>query len=298
MDLNRLGLFVQVVDAGTLTGAARALGVTTSGVSRGLTTLEQELGVRLLQRTTRKLSLTSAGRAYYNQLRGALAQMNDATLAVSNMGEEPRGAIRITAPPALTPMLMPLIAEFLRRHPKISIELLSSQRMVDLVEDGIDLAVRIGRLRDSSLIARRVAQMITGLYASRDYVRGHGQPKKPEELAGHNCVLFRAPKGHDQWQLNDGERVARVEVSGSIQVDEIPSLHQAVAAGLGIGSMSFFSAARIKNLVRILPRYTSGTLPISLVSPSRRLEPARVVLLRDFLAQRMSALPWRGSRST
>jgi DNA-binding transcriptional LysR family regulator len=162
------------------------------------------------------------------------------------------------------------------------------------VSRALDLAVRVGRLSDSSLIARRVGSLVTGLFASREYVARNGQPRRPADLTRHNCVLFRGQGGKATWLLRDGKREYPVEVTGSLEVDDIPSIHQAVTANIGIGIVSFFSSSRIEGLVRILPRYISGELPISLVSPSKRLEPARVVLFRDFLAAKLSALPWRG----
>ena len=154
--------------------------------------------------------------------------------------------------------------------------------------------MRIGRLRDSSLIAKRVGKLVTALFASREYVERRGRPRKLSDLARHNCVLFRSHGSSDTWRLFDGEGEHRVEVSGSLEVDEIPSLHQAVLAGLGIGSISLYLSSKMKGLTRILPGYVFGELPISLVSPSKRLEPARVVLLRDFLATKLSFQPRRG----
>jgi DNA-binding transcriptional LysR family regulator len=261
---------------------------------RALARLEEDLGVRLIQRTTCRLSLTEAGRGYLEQVRGALARLDEASLAVSEMGEEPRGLVRITAPPALVGILVPFVAEFLQRYPKIYLDLLSSQGLVDLVEHGLDLAVRIGKLRDSTLIARRVGHMVTGLFASREYVKRHGKPLKLSDLARHNCVLFRSQDGKDTWCLREGNRTPLVDVTGSIAVDEIPSLHQAVMAGIGIGAISFFSSSKMSGLVRVLPRFISADLPISLVSPSKRLEPARVVLLHDFLATKLAAVSWHG----
>lgn len=294
MDLNLVSLFLRVVEAGSFTKAAGELGMTTSGASRALMRLEEDLGVRLLQRTTRKLALTAAGRTYFEQVRGALAQVNEASAAASEMGEEPRGTVRITAAPAMTVILIPFVAEFLERYPKIRIELVSSQGIVDLVERGLDLAVRLGRLRDSSLIARRVGSLVRGLFASRQYIERNGRPRSLADLSRHNCVLFRGRDGKDTWSLRSGKREYRVAVSGSFEVDDIMSMYQAVAAGIGIGAISFFSSTRIGGLVRVLPGYVAGDVPISLVSPSRRLEPARVVLFRDFLAAKLSSLPWRG----
>jgi DNA-binding transcriptional LysR family regulator len=292
MDLNAISLFLRVVEAGSFTKAADQLNMATSGVSRALTRLEEELGVRLLQRTTRKLSLTSAGRICFDQVRGALAQVDEASLAVTEMGEEPRGSVRITAPPTMVGVLIPFLAEFLERYPKIRIEVVSSQGIVDLAELGLDLAVRLGRLRDSSLIARRVGNLVTALFASPEYIASQGRPRSPADLAKHNCVLFRGRGGKDIWHLRDRRQEHQVEVTGTLEVDDIPSIHQAVAAGIGIGVISLFSSSRMEGLVRILPSYLCGDLPISLVSPSKRLEPARVVLFRDFLAAKLSSLRW------
>ncbi len=294
MDFNAVSLFVRVVEAGSFTRAAAQLGITTSGVSRAVARLEAELGVRLLQRTTRKLSLTAAGRTYFDQVRGALARLEEAGSTAIEMGAEPRGSVRLTAPPGLVGALIPFVAAFLLRYPKIGVQLSCSQGIVDLVEEGFDLALRLGRLRDSSLVARRVGHLVTGLFASRGYVARNGLPRTPADLAQHDCVLFRSQGGKATWRLSDGEREHLVEVTGRIEVDEIPSLHQAVLNGIGIGSISFFSSARMRGLVRVLPNYVTGELPVSLVSPSRRLEPARVVLLRDFLAAKLASLRWRG----
>lgn len=294
MDLNRVSLFVRVVEAGSFTKAGAELGVTTSSVSRALGRLEEDLGVRLLQRTTRRLSLTAVGRAYFDQVRGALALLQEAGAMASEMGEEPRGVVRVTVPPSLASLLIQMIATFQQRYPKIRVELSVAQRLVDLVDEGFDLAVRVGPLRDSSLVARRVGTLRSGLFASRDYVRRRGRPQKLADLAKHDCVLFRSRGGKATWHLRDGERERTIEVTGPLDVDEIPSAHQAVLAGVGIGFMSFFASSRTRGLVRILPRYVSSDIPVSLVSPSKRLEPARVVLLRDSLAAHLTALPWRG----
>lgn len=294
MDLNRVSLFSRVVEAGSFTKAATQLGITTSSVSRALQRLEEDLGVRLLQRTTRRLSLTAAGRAYFDQVRGALALLQEAGAAATEMGEEPRGVVRVTIPPSLVNQVIAMLASFQQRYPKIRVELSVAQRVVDLVEESFDLAVRVGPLRDSSLVARRVGTLRSGLFASRDYVRRRGRPQKLADLAKHDCVLFRSHGGKTTWHLRDGERERTIEVTGPLEVDEVPSAHQAVVAGVGIGLMSFFVSARMRGLVRILPRYVSADIPVSLVSPSKRLEPARVVLLRDFLAVHLAALPWRG----
>jgi DNA-binding transcriptional LysR family regulator len=294
MNLNGVNTFIHVVEARSFSRAAENLGITTSGVSRALAKLEDELGIRLLQRTTRKLSLTAAGRAYFDQVKGALAMVDEASAAAAEMGEQPRGSVRLTAPPGLVVWTIPFIAEFQESYPNVCVELSCSQDIVDLVEHGLDLALRIGRLQDSSLIARRVGRLVTGLFASREYIRRKGRPRKPADLAKHNCVLFRGKGGKDTWRLRDTDREYLVDVTGSLDVDDIPSAHQAIAAGIGIGSIALFTSRTIDGVVRVLPRYVYADLPINLVWPSRRLEPARVVLFRDFLAKKLMRLRWGG----
>src|SRR5258706_10135771 len=157
MDLNRLALFVRVVDTGSFTGAAAALGMRKSSVSRGVARLEEELGVRLLHRTTRKLTLTDAGRSYVERVRESIEGVDEATAAVRELGHEPQGLVRVTAVPEFAQRgLADLVVRFLRRHPKISIELVLTSRTVDLVEEKIDIAIRAGVLRDSTLVGRKI----------------------------------------------------------------------------------------------------------------------------------------------
>lgn len=167
VDLNRIAVFARVVEAGSFTAAAAALGLRKSSVSRSVAALEAELGIRLLQRTTRKLSVTDAGRAYYDRARDALAGLDEARQAVSSLGAEPRGLVRVTAPVDLAGDLAAVTSAFLRAHPDVRIEMLLTARYVDLVKEGFDLAVRAGALTDSSLLARKLGDADLGLFASR-----------------------------------------------------------------------------------------------------------------------------------
>jgi DNA-binding transcriptional LysR family regulator len=298
MEFNDAGLFARVVEAGSFTRAATETGMTKSGVSRAIKRLEEDLGVRLLQRTTRKLSLTGAGRAYFDRVRGALAIMTEAAESVSEMGHEPRGLVRMTSPPDLAIVLMPIIAGFAREYPGIRVEWSLSVRVADLVEEGFDLAVRVGHLKDSSLIATRVGLQTPGLFASRDYVRRRGRPAVPAELEGHDFVLFRTRGGGQNWRdsltLRDGHSEHTIAVHGLLEVDEVMTIRHAVVAGMGIGPVPLSFDTRRDALVRILPGWTLPGIPVSVVSVSRRLEPARVVLFRDYLATRLSRVRWRG----
>src|SRR5262245_19114285 len=191
MDLNRISLFVAVVEARSFSAAARTLGVPKSSVSRGVAQLESDLGVRLLQRTTRALHLTDAGHAYFDQVSRALAAVGEATAQVSDMQGSARGVVRLTAPTDM-PALAALLARFVELHPEIHVETVITARHVDLVEEGIDLAVRAGKLRDSSLIARRAGRDVMALFASPRYLKRNPPPRRVRDLAEHQCLMFRA----------------------------------------------------------------------------------------------------------
>jgi DNA-binding transcriptional LysR family regulator len=298
MDFNHVHLFARVVETGSFSRAAAEAGLSKSGVSRAIRRLEDDLGVRLLQRTTRKLSLTGAGRAYFDRVRGALAIVHEAGEAVSEMGHEPRGLVRLTSPPDLAGVLMPIIAGFVREYPGIRIEWSLSVKVVDLVEEGFDLAVRVGQLKDSSLVAVRVGTQTPGLFASRDYIRRRGHPKVPEDLREHDFVLFRTRGGGQNWSDSlrlCSDREERIIVpKGALEVDEVMTIRYAVAAGIGIGPVPLSFDTSRDHLVRLLPEWTLPGIPVSLVSVSRRLEAARVVLFRDRLAAGLKRARWRG----
>ena len=194
MDLNRINSFATVVETESFTAAADTLGTSKSVVSRAIQGLEQELGIRLLERTTRKLSLIAAGRTYFDSIRGALSRLEEASSFVSGMGQEPRGVVRMSAADTGGLLLPRIVHDFVTRFPRIRIELSLSARIVDLVEEGFDLALRSGRLLSSSLIARRIGNQTSGLYASPDYVRRRGRPKTLRELADHDCMVLRRPE--------------------------------------------------------------------------------------------------------
>jgi DNA-binding transcriptional LysR family regulator len=297
MDLNLVTAFVRVVEQQSFTGAAKALNLPKSSVSRRVTELEEELGVQLLHRTTRKLALTEAGRSYFEQAERALSELNAAAESAAGMDTEARGIVRVTAPVDIGVMgLADILGEFLREYPDIHVELSISSRVVNLVDEGFDIGVRAGKTRDASLVARRVGNAALGLYASADYLQRRGQPRSLDELAEHDCVLFRAQHGKALWTLEGpGGETSSVEVRGRINVDEMLFVRQAVGVGLGIGllpAIVIASCARAKPLdvvERVLPELSmGGGTDVSVVTPSGPKRPRRVTLLRDFLVQRLA----------
>ncbi|HWA75942.1 MAG TPA: LysR family transcriptional regulator [Polyangiaceae bacterium] len=297
IDLNHVAWFVRVVESESFTRAAEGLGLRKSSLSRAVSRLEEDLGVRLLQRTTRRLSLTDAGRAYFAQARSALAGLADAAATVSDMGKEPRGVVRLTTPVDIGVILLTdVIARFVSDYPLIHIDLSLTSRVVDLVAEGFDLAVRAGRLEDSSLMARRVGSADLGLFAAPSYLSRKGTPASLAELANHDCVLFRGRDGHGEWKLSGPSGEESIHVKGPVSVDDLLLVQQAVEAGIGIGLLPLFvvgSCAKHREksrLVRLLPDAALRGSALHVVSPSARHQPTRVALFRDFLCEALAAL--------
>jgi DNA-binding transcriptional LysR family regulator len=287
MDLNRAAVFVRVVDEGGFTAAGRALRLPKSSVSRSVALLEEELGARLLQRSTRKLRLTEAGSAFYERASRGLAGVQEAAAAVADLQGLLRGPIKITAPADAGMWLVaPLVARFVAEHPGVHIELALTGRMVDLVAEGFDFALRAGTLADSRLVARRLRSYPLGLYAAPAYLKRRGTPATVDQLADHDCVMFRPDRGRTRWKLTSRDGDQTVEVRGPVGADDFSFLQRMVVAGSGIGLLpGFLCLAGIGRgeLVRVLPDYTWGAGDFHLVYPSARYLPQRAAAFRDFL---------------
>jgi len=291
MDYNRAARFVRVVKHGSFTAAAEELGIPKSSVSRSISQLERDLGVRLLHRTTRKLSLTDAGQAYYDAVVGAVAGLDEAESAARELGAEPRGPVRISLLPDLDANeLAAALARFNRRHPAIRLELSFSSRRVDLVAEGFDLAVRAGKLEDSSLVGRRIGAMDAALFAAPSYLRRRGRPRTIDELPEHDFVLYRAQAGRSTLHLTgpDGER--SIEVTGPLVSDQLSFCAAAAVAGIGMALLPttiVLDTARDGQLETVLPGWVSIGATLNVVMPSARQLPARVALVRDFLVEHL-----------
>ncbi|MDB4945652.1 MAG: Transcriptional regulator, LysR family [Labilithrix sp.] len=299
MDLNRVAAFVRVVTDGSFTAAARSLGLPKSSVSRSVSQLEQDLGIRLLHRTTRQLHLTDAGAAFYERASHALTDIDEATTAAAEAQTELSGVVRLTAPTDLGIWaLAPLVRRFTRKHPGIRVELKLTGRVVDLVAEGVDLAVRAGPLRDSSLIARRVGDIESFVYASPRYLARRGTPAAVAELAEHECVLFRPVNGRSTWALAsaDGAETAAVDVTGAIGCDDLSYVRASVMSGAGVGLLPSFilvAAERTGRVRRVLPSWSTRSAPLHIAYPSARFVPQRVVALREHLLRGLGSLVHR-----
>ena len=288
MDLNRVSAFVRVVQDGSFTAAARALGLPKSSISRSVAQLERDLGIRLLQRTTRQIHLTDAGAAYFERVSRALGDIGEATVAASDAQSELSGVVRLTSPVDIGIWsLASIIARFVRAHPRIRVEVSLTNHVVDLVAEGFDLAVRAGPMRDSSLVARRVGELQSVAYASPHYLARRGTPDKLEDLVAHDCVLFRSTNGTAKWELRhtDGT-VASVDVTGLVASDDLSFVRKAVLVGSGIGVLPTFLCGRAEatgKLVRVLNDWSLNGAVLHVAYPSARFVPQRVVVLREHL---------------
>lgn len=287
IDFNLLAIFTRVVEEGSFTAAAEALRVPKSSVSRAVSRLEEALGVRLLQRTTRKLGLTQAGERYLGEVRGPMDRIVEASSEISEMGREPRGLVRVSiAPPVGESVLTDVFVEFAQAHPGIRLELIVVSRRVNLVEEGIDMALRSGKLDDSSLVARKIAVAELGLYAAPSYLARHRAPRRFSDLAVHDAVVFKSATGIMPWRLSGPRGVEHVEVAGAIVVDDLATVRLLTLSGLGIALMPdavVWTDVERGALVRVLPTYALRGAALHLVSMPLRHVPARVKLLRDFL---------------
>jgi DNA-binding transcriptional LysR family regulator len=289
MDYNDLALFTRVVERGSFTSAAQSVGLPKSSVTRSIARLEKELGVRLIQRTTRQRGVTDAGRELYERVRGAVLALEEATDSVRRQGIEVAGTVRITAPGDAASMGLPeALAEHLQEYPGLNVEFVLTPRVVDLVGEGIDLAIRAGKLADSTLVARRVGTGSLGIYASKAYLKKQGKPKKLADLAKHACVLFRGRAGRATWTLEGPDGKESVEVSGHLSADDFGFVLRAVATGVGISMLPTFLVRNDpcgRELERLFPDHATPLSPMHIVMPSASFVPARVAVVRDFLVE-------------
>jgi DNA-binding transcriptional LysR family regulator len=281
-------VFVAVVENGGFTAAARALGVSKSAVSKRINQLEALLGIRLLHRTTRKLSLTEAGERYFEHAAHALAAASQAEDAVTELQGEPQGKLRISSPMSFGRLhVAPLIPQLLKRYPKLQIELVMDDRSVDLVAAGLDVAIRSGsgRLPTSTLIARKLAPLRQILCASPDYIDRYGLPGTPAELTEHNCVLFSLSSDANVWTLVGDDEPETVSVSGNYKVNNSEALLEALREGIGIGRLPTFVAGPDLKNGRLIYLFESHRIPdhtFYAVFPEREYLPAKVRVFLDF----------------
>lgn len=294
LDLNDILVFARVVEAGSFTAAARLLAMPKTTVSRRIAALEREVGVRLLQRTTRSLNMTDAGRLYYEQSSQALRTIEDANLRLAEARVEPSGTIRISAPVGFgSYFLTGTVFDFLAAHPKTRVELRLTDDKVNLVEDGIDLAFRTGILSDSTLIARKLASTHRILCASPDYLARHGVPQEPADLARHHCVIAGPSTAAAHWVLDGPHGQETVTVAGRFAANEMQAVSAAAIAGYGIAQLPHRmaeAAIRDGRLSRVLDAYTTPAGGLYVVYPSSQHLSPLVKAFIELAARKLSAV--------
>ncbi len=293
--LEHIRTFVRAVETGSFTAVAREQSQSQPTVSRQISALEEHLGVRLLQRTTRALTLTDEGRSYYAHARGLLDAVEEAALAV-NPDAAVRGTLRIAAPLAFARLhLMPRMARFLDMHPDLRTDWVLGDRPVDLVEEGVDLAIRIGRVTDQGLIARRIGQMRRVTVARPDYFARHGRPQHPRDLAAHDCIVYTGLATVDEWHfVGRDDTPIMVKVAGRIRVSASEGMRSALLEGLGLAvcpTWLFTDEIETGVVEQVLTDFEPAPLPIQAVYPSRRLVPPRVRAFVDYLIEEFRADP-------
>lgn len=296
-DLSAMAVFARVVETESFTRAAAELGLSKSAVSKQVSRLEDRLGVRLLNRTTRRLSLSEAGAAYYEGCQRTLAEAAAAEQAVTRLAAAPRGVLRVNAPMSFGVLHVgPALPAFLSACPELTLDLALNDRQVDLVEEGYDVAVRIGVLAESSLVVRRLAPSRLVLCAASGYLADHGRPAAPEELGGHDCLIYSYQAGGREWQFRGPDGLRRVKVSGRLRANNGDILMTAALNGRGIALLPSFiagDALRAGRLERLLPawRVAEEANVYAVYPASRNLSP-KVRAFVDFLAARFGGTPY------
>jgi DNA-binding transcriptional LysR family regulator len=293
-DLNDILVFATVVRVGSFVGAARELAMPKSTVSRKVSELEARLGARLLQRTTRTLGLTDVGQTFYKHAARVVAELEEAERSVHRMQDVPRGLLRLTAPLNFG-WLAPIVATFMERFPEVQIDLLCADRVVDLVQEGFDIGLRVGRLADSTLVARNLGKLESFVVASPDFLDRHGAPKQPSDLEALDCIVFGAGPDRTHWTLVRGYETETVTIRPRLVVNDFDFLDAAARTSIGVTLLPAFRCIadlRADRLRRVLPDWCTPATPLHVVYPStRHLSPAIKAFL-EHVQQRVTPPPW------
>jgi DNA-binding transcriptional LysR family regulator len=292
--LDNILVFVKVVEFESISKAARSLGLPISTVSRRLSVLESDLGVALVRRTTRRITLTPQGTEYFKRCLEPLTTLQEAERSLKHTQQQPEGTLKISVPMILSqPSFMDFLSRFSKTHAGIHIDLYITNLYLNLVADNIDVAIRFGELRDSSVVASKVGNSVRYVVATPEYLKGRKLPTEPEELTAFDCVMFNGKNNTAHWELVSGRKKVRVNVSGPISSRDCHSVSAFVLRGHGVGLLetSYCEQPLARgDLVRLLPRWTSTQIPVFAVYPSRKFLPSRVSAFLSALSKWKSPL--------
>lgn len=295
-NLSGLVVFAKVVEEGGFSRAAAALGISKSSVSKQLAALEDRLGTRLLNRTTRRLGLTEPGALLYERCQRILAELDEAEREAGSLQTRPAGTLRISAGVSFGHILLAReLPGFLADYPELAVDLVVNDRRVDLVEEGYDLALRIGTLADSSLVARRLSPIRQIAVASEGYLTRHGEPGRPEDLAAHACIGYSYLNDGEGWDFRDGERTLRQRFQPQLKANNGETILTLAEAGLGIAQLPTFIAGEAIGAGRLKPilcPFEPRPYPLHAVYPHARNLPLKVRAFIDYLSRRFTARPY------
>lgn len=289
-----LEIFARVAAAGNMSAAGREMGLSPAVVSKRISHMEERLGVRLFQRTTRQLKLTETGEGFYERVVEILKDIDDAEAFVSHMNAKASGTLRITAPIVFSRMhIAPYLANFMHQHPDLTIEMHLSDEVVDIVGEGMDLAIRVAELNDSSLVARKLAPCRRVICATPEYLDRHGCPQTPADLVKHSCLSLNY---QHVWRLSGPNGIETVRISSKLRSNSGDVLHETQLSGLGLAMRSIWAISsdlKAGRLKVVLPEYheTAG-VAVYAVYPCRQFVPAKLKLFVDFLAQQFGPIPY------
>jgi DNA-binding transcriptional LysR family regulator len=288
--LRFMATFVRVVESGSLSAAARSIPSSLTSVSRQISALEKRYGTPLIVRTTRRLSLTEDGRLFYERAKAVLGEVREIELALSTKHGQPSGRLRVSAPTLMGRLLIaPLLPEFLRQHPALSVDLLLVDRAVDMVEEDIHVALRVGRLPDSQMIARKLGEITMIVCASPAYLQRRGVPQTPHELSAHDCLVFSDTPGTGEWRFKaEGKVDSKIRLSGKLWINSLDALVAAAKEGAGIVRVPSWQVAQEVargRLQTVLMDYERPPTTIHLVFPPSRMGSSKTRLFVDYLVQ-------------
>lgn len=273
MDLNEISIYIKVVQTGSFSEAAKQLGMPKSTVSSKISSLEKRLSTTLIQRTTRKLNITPAGDAYYKRCLSGLEEIKSAESELSALSGEPSGLLRVTAPFGLGSSILPcILSEYTRKYPKVSVEVILTDRKVDLLSENVDLAIRGGTLKDSTLIAKRIGAVYFAPFASPKYLRNNPEINHPRDLSKQKCLAF-SPLGTSEWKLVSAKGSLDIPIKAPVMINDLAVTKHMALLGDGVAYLpTYFCIDEVKSgkLVRLLPEWRSSLNPIHFVYPAQK----------------------------
>ena len=297
--LHGINVFLRIVEVGTISGTARDLGVSTAAISASLARLETNLAVRLLDRTTRRLSVTAEGAEFYERCKKLMSDLDEAEQSISRIGREPRGKLRVGMPSGLCRMwVVPLLPQFLKKYPEVHLEIVCSDYVPYTIDNGLDASIQVGELHSSRLAMRQLASVAYVVVAAPSYLKKRGVPKIPNDLLQHHCLTYRRPRNGliREWRFLENGQEQHLAIDGLLTFNSGEALVSAAASGLGLIQVAEYYASQMiatGQLVKVLESYRAKGYDISVVFPQLKNVPPKLRVWIDFLVEIFSSISWQ-----